>query len=221
MDLTKNGLKIKEYCMEHNDKLINGTALLRNISVDTFVLMGEIKDLELIDKIIEEARKKIDESEVSTKTNVTAQHTDFFSLVHSINFHNFLKLIKKDIQKVYKKNFIVSDVWANFYSKPNEHFAKEHHHLGATAFCGILYCTDGPGPGTFFSQYNINFSEKKGRFLLFSPILWHEVKPFNYTKERITVAWNFSEIKHWEDYSNSFFIKEKISENQIKKFWPS
>jgi hypothetical protein len=207
--------------MEHNDKLINGTVLQRNISVDTFIVMGEITDFELIDKLVEEARKKIPESTVSRKTNVTAQHTDFFSLVHSVNFHDFLKIIKKDIQKIYKKNFVVGDVWANFYSKPQEDFAKMHNHTGATAFCGILYCTDGPGPGTFFPQYDINFSEKKGRFLLFSPILLHEARPFNYLKERITVAWNFSEIKNWEDYSNSFFIKEKISEEQIKKFWPN
>lgn len=66
-----------------------------------------------------------------------------------------------------------------------------------------MYCTDSPGPGTFFPQYNLNISEKKGRFVLFSPILDHEVKPYDFKDGRITIAWNFDFLREWDIKSNN------------------
>jgi hypothetical protein len=190
----------------------------KKIELDTYILVSEINDFELIDKLILDVKEGVKKSKVSRKTNVKGEHTEFNYLVENSSFHKFLKIIQPSIYKIFKQNFILKEVWGNIYNKND--YAEPHSHE-VSGFCGILYCTDGPGPGTFFSQYNINFLEKKGRFLLFSPILLHEVKLFNYTKERITIAWNFTEVRQWEDYSNSFFIKENISDEQIKKFWPN
>jgi hypothetical protein len=179
---------------------------LKKIELDSYVLIGEINDLDLINKLIEEVKEGIKTSKVSGKTNVTGEHTEFNYFISSPNFHKFLKIIQPSIYKIYQKNFILKDVWGNIYSK-KDHFAHLHLH-DDSAFCGILYCTDGPGPGTYFSQYDLRISEKKGRFILFDPKLLHEVKPYDYKRERITIAWNFSSVKEWGNYGNFYFIKK-------------
>ena len=178
----------------------------KSIELNTFILINEINDNELIDKLILNVKKKIKESKISGKTNVHAEHSEFNSLTQDPNFHKFLKIIQPFIYKIYQKNFVVSDVWGNIYSNEN-HYAVEHNHIGTSAFSGILYCTDGPGPGTYFNQYDLNIEEKKGRFVLFHPMLYHEVKPYSYNKERITIAWNFSEVHSWDNINNVYFIK--------------
>ena len=57
-----------------------------------------------------------------------------------------------------------------------------------------MYLTDGPGPGTYFPDYDLTIYEKKGRFVLFHGHLVHEVKKFNYTQDRITIAFNCGEV---------------------------
>ena len=177
----------------------------KKIELDSYILTGEIDDLELIDKLIQGVKEGVKTSKVSKKTNVTGEHTEFDHFLSNPNFHKFLKIIQPSIYKIYQNNFILKDVWGNIYSK-KDHFAHSHLH-NDSAFCGILYCTDGPGPGTYFSQYDLTISEKKGKFVLFEPKLLHEVKPYDYKSERITIAWNFSSIKNWGNYDNVYFIK--------------
>jgi hypothetical protein len=82
-----------------------------------------------------------------------------------------------------------------------------HNHKGSTAFSGILYLTDGPGPGTYFPHYDLTVHEKKGRFCLFHGHLQHEVKKFNYTKDRITVAFNFCQVGFEDENEKILKIK--------------
>jgi len=187
--------------IDNKDTIFN-----KKIESNSYILINEINDFELIDKLILSVKEGVKTSTISGKTNVKGEHTDFTYLSTNPNFHKFLKLIQPSIYKIYEKNFIVRDVWGNIYSK-DEHYAQRHSHKEASGFCGILYCTDGPGPGTFFDQYDLLIPEKKGRFVLFHPRLFHEVKPYNYEKERITIAWNFSATQDWDNYSNTFFIK--------------
>lgn len=169
----------------------------KSIELNTFILINEINDNELIDKLILNVKKKIKDSRISGKTNVKAEHSEFNSLTQDPYFHKFLKIIQPFIYKIYQKNFVVSDVWGNIYSNEN-HYAVEHNHIGTSAFSGILYCTDGPGPGTYFHEYDLIVSEKKGRFVLFTPELMHSVSKFNYMTERITIAFNFNEQKKFD-----------------------
>jgi hypothetical protein len=188
--------------IDNKDTIFN-----KKIESNSYILINEINDFELIDKLILNVKEGLKTSTVSGKTNVKGEHTDFTYLSTNPNFHKFLKLIQPSIYKIYEKNFIVRDVWGNIYSK-EEHYAQRHSHKEASAFCGILYCTDGPGPGTFFDQYDLLIPEKKGKFVLFDPILYHEVRPYSYKKDRITIAFNFMETKPFADYNNAYFIKK-------------
>ena len=201
---------LKNKMNEKTHELENGVLIEKEISLNSFILIADINENELIDTLIIEAREKLKTTEYVI-TNVVAKHTDFQAMRESPNFHLFLKKIQKYIKKVYSKKFEVREVWANFYSNPNTDYAKMHAH-DANAFSGILYCTDGPGPGTYFPQFDINIKEKKGRFVLFSKDLLHEVRPYNYEKERITVAFNFFELKKWHNYTNVYLIKNENKE---------
>jgi hypothetical protein len=177
----------------------------KKIELDTYILTNEINDFELIDKLILDIKEGVKTSKVSRKTNVKGENTDFNYLVTNLNFHKFLKIIQPSIFKIYKQNFVVKEVWGNIYNKND--YAEPHNH-GNSGFCGILYCTDGPGPGTYFSEYDLTIHEKKGRFVLFHPKLFHEVKPYIYNKERITIAWNFALVPNWADYTNAYFLNK-------------
>ncbi len=176
--------------------------LTKIVERKTNIVIGEIDDDQLIDSLIIEAKDKLKESTVSGKTNVRAEHTDFRALTYSPNFHSFLLKIKSSIKKIYEKKFEVREVWANIYKEPNKDYAITHSHADTSAFCGVLYCTDGPGPGTYFNDYDLTIQEKKGRFILFSPILLHEVRPYDYKKERITIAFNFFQIREWDSHAS-------------------
>lgn len=180
--------------------------LQKPMILDTYVFVNEIDNFSLIDKLVEISRKDLPNSPISTMTNVKARRTDFNSLKFCQEFHEFLKIIRKDIFKIYPANFSINSAWANFYGNTKMDHAQEHNHVGVSAFCGILYCTDGPGPGTHFKQYDLNIEEKKGRFVLFHPLLLHSVSKFNYESERITIAFNMDEVKSW-DYSNNSIYK--------------
>jgi len=173
-----------------------GLVLKKIIERESYIVIGEIDDFNLINTMVEKARSQINQN--LEKTNVKANRTDWKCLVNDEYFISFLNKIKPSIQKIYTENFIISDVWANFYSDSEKDHCTMHHHNGSTAFCGVLYCTDGPGPGTYFKDFDLNISEKRGRFILFDPMLLHEVKHYPYKKERITIAFNFNELKKWD-----------------------
>jgi len=177
--------------------------LRKDILLDTFILVDEVKD----DLILNNLLKDICENKeyYPKHTNVIGKHTKFNFLNGNKNFHNFLKLIKKQINYIYTENFLIQNAWANIYNKND--YAKIHNHTVSTAFSGILYLTDGPGPGTYFPQYDVTISEKKGRFCLFHGHLEHEVKKFNYTKDRITIAFNFCATGFEEENENVIYIK--------------
>jgi len=189
--------------MEWSGKIVD-EIFNKKIEIDTYLLVGEINNFELIDSLIKDVREGLKTSKVSRKTNVKGEHTEFNYLAANPSFHKFLKIIQPSIYKIYKQNFIIKEVWGNIFKKND--YAEAHTHEDS-AFCGILYCTDGPGPGTYFNQYDLNIKEKKGRFVLFHPKLYHEVKPYIQGEERITIAWNFSQTNNWGDYSNAFYIK--------------
>ena len=133
------------------------------------------------------------------KTHVKGNFTGFNALNFNEDFIKFIKLIKEQIKIIYPGNFFIENSWGNI-CKINEEVT-EHDHQGISAFCGILYLTEG-GPGTYFRDYNLNIEEKIGRYVLFHPILKHSVKKIEKNLERITVAFNMEEIKKWENLNN-------------------
>lgn len=164
--------------------------LNKKIEINTFILIDEIDDDILIDNLL----KIIYENNElhHTQTYVLSKHSRFDFLNNNPFFHLFLKKIKKQINLIFKENFIIQDVWSCIYN--NEDYALMHNHVGSTAFSGILYLTDGPGPGTYFPEYDLTVEEKRGRFVLFHGNLLHEVKKFKYIKDRVVIAFNFTTV---------------------------
>lgn len=179
---------------------------------DVYLAVGETKRFDLIDYLIKDIKNLFKENKIVT-SNVT-KHTDFKSLAANPFFHEIMKDIQPTIQKFYPRpQFEIREVWGNIYSNSKD-YAKTHCHQETSAFCGVLYCTDGPGPGTYFKDFDLLVPEKKGRFVLFSPLALHEVKPFDYEKERITIAWNFFEVKPWDNFRAANLEVYLISPNK-------
>ena len=191
--------------LQNKNKITN--FLNKEITLKSSIIIGEIEDIELIDKLIADIKTKMLLSKISGKTSVQGLQTEFNALNDNINFFNFLKIIEPSFKKFFDKNFRIADVWGNIYND-KEHHCLPHSHFGSKGFCGVLYCTDGPGPGTYYPQYDLTVEEKKGRYVLFSPMLTHEVKKFNYEKERITLAFNCKEIMPWENITNYKMIND-------------
>jgi hypothetical protein len=168
----------------------------KEIPLKTFLAEGKINDLNLINELKEEIIFKCNKIEHKQLTNVKANFSGFQSLINSINFHKFIKLISKEIEVIYNGPVQFSSVWGNIL-ETDEHKINIHNHVGNTAFCGILYLTE-DGPGTFFPEYNMHIKETIGKFLLFHPMILHYVPESFLKKQRITLAFNADEVKPWD-----------------------
>ena len=167
---------------------------LKDITREAFILTGEINDTKIINNLIDFVKNNKKE-ELYHKTNVKGHFTGFTSLTYNEDFHAFLKLIQPSIYVIYKNNFVIQEAWGNICEFNDE--VIEHDHKSITAFCGILYLTEG-GPGTFFKDINITIEEKIGRYVLFHPLLLHSVEKNTTNLERITVAFNMNRLIPWD-----------------------
>ena len=171
MDLTKNGSKIKDFYMELEKPKIN----FFKITKDVFILENKIEDLNLINKLLEELKNKIEEN---------YNYTDYLAFNKSDYFYQFINKIKKDINQIFSKSFVLDTSYGEILLnvKKNKKFINNN-----SAFCGVLYCTHLKGPGLYFKDIDTIFSEEKGKFILFHPSLNVEEKLFNYKEERIAI----------------------------------
>jgi hypothetical protein len=176
---------------------------VKDIPVETFLLVGEIKEDKILNNLIKFVRENKDEH-LSYKTHVKGHFTGFDKLNSNEDFLNFIVAIKDNIKNICKNNFSIKHVWGNI-CKNNEEVT-EHNHLGTNAFCGILYLTEG-GPGTYFKDYDFTVEEKIGRYVLFHPYLFHSVKKIEKDLERITIAFNMDVITSWDNLKK-FELKE-------------
>jgi hypothetical protein len=174
---------------------------VKDISLETYLLTSEIEDINIINNL----KKDIESMNFDTKkeTSVKASFSGWNSLNNNKNFHSFLKLIKPQMKTIYKGDFFIHESWANICSNQEE--VTEHNHRGVTAFCGVLYLTEG-GPGTYFSDLNYTVEEKVGRFVLFHPYLNHKVIKLNNDLKRITVAFNMNELSPWLKSNNNIKV---------------
>jgi hypothetical protein len=178
---------------------------VKEILKETYILTGKLNNERLIKNLIDFVKKNKDEN-LSYKTNVKGHFTGFQSLIQNDDFLTFLKNIQKNIQIIYKDNFIIQDAWGNICRIGEE--VIEHDHSGVTGFCGILYLTEG-GPGTYFKEYDLLIKEEIGKYILFNPFLKHSVKKIENDIERITIAFNMGQTKEWDDYSQVTWVNKK------------
>jgi len=174
------------------------------IKKDVFVLTGKINNQELLHKL---KQYVIEKSSIvfSKNSNVHSARTGFKELINNNEFFGFLKESKDIIYNAWEKDYVVHDAWGCVYRDPGN-FCKRHNHLGTTAFSGILYLTD-DGPGTYFHELDLTIKEEKGKFVIFHPILYHEVPRYNYKKERVVVAFNCDDHQYLMDKKTTKILK--------------
>jgi hypothetical protein len=177
---------------------MNFNLQVKEISQETFILIGKINEKKIINNLINTIKNTKDNS-LSNKTYVKGNFTGFKSLIENESFINFLKMIQKEIKIIYPNHFKITEAWGNICKQGDE--IMEHNHKGVNAFCGILYLTEN-GPGTYFKEYDLLITEEIGKFVLFHPYLLHSVSKLEKNIERITLAFNIEEIKDWENVSN-------------------
>jgi hypothetical protein len=183
---------------------MNFELIAKEILKETYILTGKINNQTIINNLIHFVKNNKDEK-LSYVTSVKGHFTGFKSLIRNNDFLNFLKTIKKNINFIYNKNFIVQDAWGNL-CKIGESVI-EHDHNGIDGFCGILYLTEG-GPGTYFKEYDLLVKEEIGKYILFHPMLKHSVKKITNNIERITIAFNMLEAKEWADTSEAIWVNK-------------
>jgi hypothetical protein len=166
---------------------------VKEIPVETFLLIGKIENKEIINNLIHFIKNNKDEK-LSYKTSVKAHFTGFRSLIENKNFIEFTKIIQTHIHIICQNKFEIFEAWGNL-CKINEEIVEHNHNgIGLDGFCGILYLTEG-GPGTYFKNYDLLIEEEIGKFILFHPALLHKVDKILNNLERITVAFNARQIK--------------------------
>lgn len=179
----------------------------KDIIRESFILTGEIQDKDLINRLKEKIKNRVESSKLNYRTNVKGKFSGFHSFVEDVDFHLFLKLIQPQIKVIYQNNFRIVDAWGNICNKGDE--VLMHNHRGVTAFCGILYLTEN-GPGTYFKEYDLLIEEKIGKFILFDPYLNHSVDKIKEDMDRITLAFNICDFKEWDNDLNVKWIKNDI-----------
>ena len=178
---------------------MNINLIAQDIPLQTFIAWGEIEDKKIIKDLKSDDLNYISVSDrkLDYKTNVKGKMNDWGNLSKKNSIKNFIFSIKDEIKLVHTKNFVLKDAWANLLKKDDE--IRGHNHRGSIgAFCGIIYLSD-HGPGTFFKELNFVLPEKMGRYVLFHPLLFHEVKKIENDIERLTIAFNCHEVLEWEE----------------------
>ena len=98
-------------------------------------------------------------------------------------YHRAFKLKKWD------GHFDGYDIWTNFAYKGDDN--PKHNHAGFLS--GVIYYKNHRHP-TIFDDYNVEYEGLDGTMVMFPSKVNHHVEPQISNKERITVAFNISEI---------------------------
>ena len=99
------------------------------------------------------------------------------------SFHRPFKIRKWD------GHFDGYDIWTNFAYKGDDN--PRHNHAGFLS--GAIYYKNHKHP-TLFDEYNCGYEGKDGTMVMFPAKVLHHVEPQTVNKERITLAFNISEV---------------------------
>jgi len=116
------------------------------------------------------------------------------------NDKNFLSLIKTGVNYLDENINLVAcylrDAWGTRIDYNDR--VREHDHWGCI-ISGVLYLQNN-GQDLYFKELNISIKPKKGKLLLFSPMLKHSTKFSLDKKPRYSIAFNYveDEGKKWK-----------------------
>ena len=160
---------------------------IKPIEKDSFILIGRINDPGLIQRLISDITIGIKGRKNSSyKTNVIGKMTRFKYFNSNDNFIKVLDLIRPTFKKVIQRSIQLKDSWGNILDK-NDYVKIHNHHPASVS--GILYLTE--GESTYFPSHNKHIEAEVGKFVLFDPMLDHEVTKNKSSKKRYSLSFNF------------------------------
>ena len=160
---------------------------IKPIEKDSFILIGRINDPDLIQRLISDITIGIKGRKNSSyKTNVIGKMTRFKYFNSNDNFIKVLDLIRPTFKKVIQRSIQLKDSWGNILDK-NDYVKIHNHHPASVS--GILYLTE--GESTYFPSHNKHIEAEVGKFVLFDPMLDHEVTKNKSSKKRYSLSFNF------------------------------
>jgi hypothetical protein len=167
---------------------------IKPIVKDAFILTGKINDFKLLEELKKDIDKGVRKNNNNYKTNVHGKMTAFKYFNKNNNFIKLIDILKPYFHKVTKKNIELKDSWGNILE--GDDFIYPHDHFPEVV-SGIVYLTK--GEGTYFHHYDYIIKAEIGSFVLFDPIIPHEVKKTYFKEKRYTLAFNFSMLSDYKD----------------------
>lgn len=162
--------------------------------VNLFLYKGVYKNKDVLNNLTNKIKDNLIEKNYNA-TNVKGHMTSWNLFNNDKDFEIFFRSIVPDIRKLLgpQKGVHVFNSWGNLLNK-GEHCVQEHNHQNIDLFSGVLHLSD-IGPGLYFKDFDITIKEEVGGFILFHPSCYHEVKNFNYTKPRYSLAFNINKVQ--------------------------
>ena len=159
-----------------------------------FLLRNKFDNQEVLNSLKSKIENNLEETNYN-KTNVKAHMTSWNFFNEDEDFIFFFKSLVPDIRRLLgpQKSIYIHNAWGTMLSE-GEHYVKRHEHKRVDFFCGVLHLSD-EGPGLYFEDFDETIQEEFGGYVLFHPDSYHEVKKFNYTKPRFSIAFNIN--KNW------------------------
>lgn len=154
---------------------------------DSYVLEGRIEDKELLTNLKKDIDKGIKKENNNYQTNVQGKMTSFKYFNNNKNFEKFIRYVEPCFKKVSRHDLQIHDSWGNILEADD--YVRPHDHV-ASLLSGILYLSN--GEGTHFHDFNKYITAEEGKFVLFDPIITHEVKPSKLRQKRYSIAFNFN-----------------------------
>lgn len=158
-----------------------------------YLLEYQFKDLNFVDILKKEIDNRV--GKLDYKTNVQGRMTSFQEFVDHPILMNLLSECIHVSNVLNIKDSKLREAWGNIIKK-GEGVTKHTHEPAIIS--GVLYLTEG-GPGTCFPEFNKTVEEKIGKIVFFSGMASHYVDPSKLNKDRYTLAFNFQELKPWEN----------------------
>ncbi len=161
----------------------------RPIKKDTFLIELELKiNSSSLIKEIEEGINS--NSNYNYVTHVKGKMT---SWDHFVKNQYFLSLVKTGTNYLDEHISLTScylrDAWGTKVGYNDR--IREHHHYGCI-ISGVLYLQDSDQE-LYFRELDISIAPKKGKLILFSPLLRHGTKSSLSKKPRYSIAFNYNE----------------------------
>jgi hypothetical protein len=137
--------------------------------------------------------EEINQVLILVKNLNTGDQKTTYNYLNVLNFPLLNKLKKQITDILDKHSLLLTDNWAQLYSKKNSHSVHTH---GGSVYSGIFYI-QGSSPTIFYDRDYESYAKKfiKNELLLFPSWIPHEVKPLEIDEQRLIISFNTMKCK--------------------------